>query len=637
MCPESSRTQLSASQQFTRVRPGKDFARRWLLRAVAFIPGYALAAYLANWTVLFNIRAEAALLFAITLVRPAIGLTAVALLAPLGDVLVPILGASPFRHAETLVVAFLAGWLANFAAADRRISTMSRSLASAMWFLGIVIVASVAANAVQLHRENPEVFSRVLFELRELYLMTDDPIGAHAAGALLEGMGLIAATAIISRRELGHRGVLLLALLTSAVAASVASLLLAYGQAPTLTLARQAAVGLPRYAATNHDVNAVGSYYVLLLGIAIGFAVSGGRAWAAWVIAAGLLLEGLVLTGSRAALACAALLVFSITGRWLLRARSRKARLIVAIAITSVVVGLLPLVASTGAMTSLGMRGDFNRSSLLMISARPLLGVGIGRYFWLSRLTLPPSLAWVYGLENAHDYYLQMTAELGLVGLVGFGWLLAAALRTPLASVLKGTADTATMACVSGALAYLTTAFSGHPFLVAETAIPFWLVMGIVTNSTTRTAAPSRWPRDAAIAGGCALLLTAPFRAGAPAIHPRASDDGFRATATDESGRVFREAEPFASLFIGPSVTAVEIPMRSTGAPMTVGLKVPRESSTTALVGSDWTVVTIPLQGADLLVPLQRINLAVVPPAGTGAGQVVPRLEVGTLDIVQAK
>ena len=56
------------------------------------------------------------------------------------------------------------------------------------------------------------------------------------------------------------------------------------------------------------------------------------------------------------------------------------------------------------------------RPALRMIGARPLFGVGVGQYYRTSPLFLSPQLAWTYGFENAHNYFLQIGGELGLVG-----------------------------------------------------------------------------------------------------------------------------------------------------------------------------------------------------------------------------
>ena len=82
--------------------------RPWLWRALAIVPAYVFASYVINWSIPLSVRVEAALVLLATMVRPGAGLIAVALLAPLGEAVVPLIGAPPFRHAETLVVAFLA-------------------------------------------------------------------------------------------------------------------------------------------------------------------------------------------------------------------------------------------------------------------------------------------------------------------------------------------------------------------------------------------------------------------------------------------------------------------------------------------------------------------------------------------------
>ncbi len=88
-----------------------QFGQPWARLAAGLIPAFVLAVLLTNGSVSMAIRVEAALVLIVTLIRPAIGLMIVAFLAPLGDIVVPIFGGPPLRHAETLTVAFLAGWL----------------------------------------------------------------------------------------------------------------------------------------------------------------------------------------------------------------------------------------------------------------------------------------------------------------------------------------------------------------------------------------------------------------------------------------------------------------------------------------------------------------------------------------------
>ena len=142
------------------------------------------------------------------------------------------------------------------------------------------------------------------------------------------------------------------------------------------------------------------------------------------------------------------------------------------------------------------------------------------------------------------------------------------------------------------AFAYLVTALSGHPFLVLEAAIPFWVVVGILVIAGRRADPPGH--RGAAGLARCrvrrpvdgALTRSVPVR-----LPP---DYGFGPWQTDNSGRQFREAEAVSSLFVDPAVTSVEIPMRlrddrPAGSAL-VAVIVPGFSRTETRIGSEWTM-----------------------------------------------
>jgi hypothetical protein len=265
-----------------------------------------------------------------------------------------------------------------------------------------------------------------------------------------------------------------------------------------------------------------------------------------------------------------------------------------------------------------------------MIAARPMLGVGVGRYYRMSMLALPPSLAWLYGQENAHDYFLQTAAELGLVGAAAFLWMLAAILFPLLRSMWRHESLFSTAAFAAAAVAYLLTAVSGHPFLVAEAAIPFWIAMGILAAEHSAPAAHNTLARITAIAIGCVLLLAVPFRPGAPRLHLPPEEEGFGPLQSDDRGVAFREAGNYASLFVEPNVRGIELSMRTAarerGTSVPVGLVVPGTFQREVRVGSEWSTVLVELPGAEPLMPRQRINLLV--PA---------KIEVAQLKIIAAQ
>lgn len=477
--------------------------------------------------------------------------------------------------------------------------------------------------------------------MTQSYLLgADDPIGIHAAGRLLEGLGLMAAAAQIGQRETRDRLWLLACLVASGVLASIASGFLAIGVAPARTLARHAAVGLARYSAVTSDVNAAASSYLLLAGVSLGLATCGRRTRPVWLVAAVIILAALMLTGSGSALIAGIVVVSAAGLLWIASTASRRCKIAGVLALVLAVGGAIAFALTARAASSLEMRGGFITASMRLVEEQPVFGIGVGRYYPLSRLVLPPRLSLAYGLENAHDYYLQIAVELGIVGLVAFAWVLAGALSAQLERVWKGIAQSVIVGCVGGSVAYLVTALTGHPFLIPETATPFWIVLGLLVVPGLVPAVQSRWRGPAAVAFACALVLSVPLR-GAVQVRLPAGDYGLGAWLTDESGRPFREAEAAASLFVGSTVTSVEIPMRVRGnlpaGSVVVAVTVPGSFGVERSVGADWTTQLVPLPGAEALEPGQRINLAVslIGPAATG--HPIPSVDIGQIRIVGRK
>src|SRR5579864_7728730 len=140
-----------------------------------------------------------------------------------------------------------------------------------------------------------------------------------------------------------------------------------------------------------------------------------------------------------------------------------------------------------------------------MIGARPVFGVGVGQYYPMSSLFLSPQLAWTYGSENAHNYFLQIGGELGLVGLGLFGvWLGSMIVRSGRALALVP-GDARLLGAAGGVIALMATCLTGHPLLVGEVAYPFWIQFGLVL-----ALAGSTLLNRALLAGGSRLARVAP-------------------------------------------------------------------------------------------------------------------------------
>ena len=519
-----------------------------------------------------------AIVLGVTLASPRAGLLLVATFAPLGELIGQMIGARTFRISEAIVLTFLVGWLLG-ARRDRRGPRVAA--AAAGWLFAATIAASVAGLVWQLGRYPGELADTV-DRIGHMYFFTLDRIGFVDGMRLLEGIGLVTAAVMLFRRDPTLANRLPLALASSAAAAALSSVLLWRGVGTAAALARYKLIG---YRVSGHvgDVNAAGSYFAMSVCLALGMAARerGARRalWSGLAAASG---AGLWLSGSRSALGAAgAVLIMAVC--WAATSRfSGNAR---AVLLSAVVIGLF---ASAGVRARLletdpqyrgmGFREQFVQTSLRMIAARPLFGVGVGQYYRTSPGFLSPQLAWTYGFENAHNYFLQIGGELGLVGLCLFaGWLGAALARTGRALTVAPR-DARLLGAGGGVVVFLVTSLTGHPFLVSEIAWPFWMQAGLMTalagSTLLNQRPPATRPRPAwlgprtqarlAAAAAVVILAWSPIATAVPETPPVDSlaIDGFHQRETLEDGTRVRWTGRYASLFVPADVTRVEIPVR---------------------------------------------------------------------------
>ena len=94
------------------------------------------------------------------------------------------------------------------------------------------------------------------------------------------------------------------------------------------------------------------------------------------------------------------------------------------------------------------------------------------------------------------------------------------------------------------------------------------------------------------------------------------AQDGFGPWQVDRDGKRYRESAEYSSLFAGPDVTGMELPVRRVpglaGGRLSVIDQVPSWAMHRTLVTDSWSSIQITLPGADPLMPYQRINLNVV-------------------------
>jgi O-antigen ligase len=598
----------------------------------------AIPAWLTLGLLLFNVswgfKVVIGTVLAVTLAAPAHGLLLVAVLAPLGQFLARFVGAGHFRIAEAIVVCFLAGWLLR-GVSGRDGPRMPAPLIA--WMFAAAVVSSIAGLAWKMHAY-PGELARTAADFVFGYYMTADRVGLAAGARLLEGLALVAATVTLFRERPRLAVTLPIALTVAATLAAGSSLLLWWGIAPADVLARYARIGY-RVSAHVADVNAAGSYFAMALCLVLGMAArSRRRARVLWLMAAIAPALGLWFSESRTAIGIT-VLVLGFTVAWELTSSWRSTTR--AIALVSVLVAAFAMgsvrayfLERDPTYRGAGFRTQFNATSVRMMAARPLFGVGVGQYYVTSPLFLSPQLAWTYGYENAHNYFMQLGAELGISGLAMFAAWLAVVLWIAIRALGRARRDRRLLGATDGVIVMLGTCLTSHPLLVDEVAFPFWIQLGLVAGLAGSAAWNARAAAEAAfasvrarrpiplrlIAAGSAVcvLLSGPVIAARRNIEPTVSQsvDGFYGWETTADGRRFRWTAGYASLFVPADVTEVYIPVRLPTdrpaiAPIGVEIAVSGVKQGRTWVGSSWMLIPVRLPAAMPPARLKRIDLQV--------------------------
>jgi O-antigen ligase len=480
---------------------------------------------------------------------------------------------------EALVVAFCAGYCARAAVAPPR---KPDPLDPPVFLAAAVVVASLASQiAIDSWRfggaSTRAELVRVIASGYFLNAASSDPI--DAAMRLIESLVLLRAAASIAQRTPGFAVRLTGWAVASAALAAALNLLRLWEGAARLEAPVPAFI---RYFMTERlnvhygDVNAAGSYFVLTLFAALALALAPkGRRW--WLPAA-LIATSVWITSSRMAMMVAVLAMLLPAGAQAMRIRRGRLR-------TTIIAGAalgLAIVAGAAAnwlpergnqqsaLAATQVRLELARTSLHMTAASPWFGVGIGRYYSRSgefssaellRL-FPPAIH-----ENAHNNFLQILAELGIVGWAAVLWLLWTAARQIARLLAADARDPLRWLLATGLLAFVLSWLGGHPLLIDEPAFTFWLLLGAASGwgaslSSGPPARPSAWT-----AGLLVLLIaaSAPVRV----VHQRADFDlehrgvGLSPWQPEVEGIRYRLAASPSSVFVPSDARVLVVPLRS--------------------------------------------------------------------------
>lgn len=513
--------------------------------------------------------------------------------------------ATGFTWPDGLVVAFGAGYFAHVAVRERRGPDVA--LVTAVLGLAAIVVASMAVQlAVVDQRLGTRAFRAELWRtVAGDFFVPHRIVPAVSASVLVLGGLLLLHAAAESARSLpafaARAGRAIVAGATAAAGVTLWRIVGAALRSSTPLQAFAQYLVTLRLNEAYADVNAAGSFFVMALAVAL--ALSLGRRLTAWTAASVVVATGLWLSGSRAALIAGGLAAWlPLAGPLWRRIRSGGALRVglVAAALVSVTIGILFLPARATQQSpsiALRVRTELAWTGVRMFASHPVFGIGIGEFYQRSGEFSSPELIAIFPParnENAHNYLVQVVAELGLVGFGALVWMLAIAARNTRSTLESAGADRLAWGMATGLLAFLLTCLAGHPLLVPEVAGPFWILLGAAAGSGPAVLERGRTPRvytrvlTAVIA---TLIVTLPLRARWQIADTNLEHVGIDLSAWrwSEDGVRYREAGVQCTLFVPAQAGWVTLPLRAatSGALLQVEVRLDGRLANVVNVASD--------------------------------------------------
>jgi hypothetical protein len=610
-----------------------------VLLSVAYAPA-------SNWTVRIALVGFCTL----AICRPDAALLVTTALIGFGTILSHLAGVPPLRVTEVLVVASLAGSCVS-ALPDgtpfRRALTGWVSVPIVLFAIAAVASAIVWQRVYQLQTAYASTYFQTLlhFLSRDYFVEPGDFWVLVSTAVILEGLALYVVVAALCQVDgtFFERALRMLIVggagLAALSAVRLAEILL---RNPGAIASMRATSNGLRISPQIPDYIAAGSYFALCWLAALGMALAPSRRRLVWLGAGVPLIAALYLTGSRSGIAAVlvglVVLIFNV-----LRQRTVRARRVVVFAVFAVAVMVLSYrwmsgrdVAGEMARQSLTVRVELIRTGLRVIAARPIFGVGMDHFYLVAGPLASPELRALWGGRmNPHNDFLRFGAELGLVGLGLFLWILVAAGRR-IWKALQETRDVRLGGLAGGLVAFLVTSLVSNPLMVREVSYVFWIALGLAVGHSARLQASrdvseevmsgSAEPRSrvsglrrpmTVLLGGL-LVLTIPSRAKselAGANLTRVSY-GFFDWGIDADGTPARWSGPRATVFIDGRARLIEIPL-SGGAPSSVlqqvEVRVDGRLANRVVVGAERQRLRTLLPASASTGP-RRIDLIVSPP-----------------------
>ena len=496
-----------------------------------------------------------AALAALAFWRPVYGIAAVVLLTPFAGVAAAMWWNGAVAWPETVVCAALIGL--SLEAAWRRRTLRASLSAPALIFGALIVTAMIASLGIVALRLGPSFTDAIWIHFSRAHFVDVRGFPAIVAGVrLLEGVLLFALAARLSLSPAQWRSVAAAAIAGATVAALMNIRRLVQAAARGDDFFASLADLSQRFRWNLHydDFNAAGSYFLLMLLLAGGLALTSTRARRALLISGAIPIAiALWLTSSRVAFLAGALAVIAVAvarrapagGR--LRAGRFAAAAVATMAILIAIAVSLPKRGNQqSSLLAADVRIGLAQAAGRMIASSPVFGIGLGEFQQRSDEFASPELIAKFPVavhENAHNNFLQVAAEMGLTGGIAFMWLIACG--------LLGVRRDAVALTALGA--FVLTCLGGHPLLVAQPAFVFWPLLGAAAGAFHPDVAPGRRPRSWPAIIVVAILIALPWRMQLAAGGADLEHVGVGVTSvfqTSPDGYRYREGAGHVTLFV---------------------------------------------------------------------------------------
>ncbi|HET7697849.1 MAG TPA: O-antigen ligase family protein [Vicinamibacterales bacterium] len=501
---------------------------------------------------------------AAVLLHPRLALAAFAAFFPIAPAICSALLHVPARAAETLLVALAIGFAAR-RAVRRGDPAPPRAFAWAAAAFVVVVVVSVAVQAALTRLVlSPAGFADALAVYARTYYDGSRTFN-YVVAALPLVCGAAVSVMVAAYTRTGEAAEPVLRMLVTGGAAvaclniaRLTSVLLRTGDA---IAALPDVLTTTRISAPYGDPNATGSFFALLLPVAIGLTTqsAGRRRWYYAAVSA-LIAAALWISGSRAALIAVAVVAI---GALVLARRGAAIPKRIGMAMAGAAVLLLlalafpnPLFDRASTSGALGIRAEMARVATRLWLSSPVLGVGVGQFLEKSGSFVQDEyVRTLYGRENAHNNFLQILAELGAAGAAAFALAVVVALAHPAPFGLR-----------AGLAAFLITCLGGHPLLIPDVNTAFWIVLGAAAAAQPPRESLRRLPLAAALVMAIAVA-GAPFAYRTARASLSLDHVGFGVAGWEFSpdGRRYRRSEGDATVFVPRGARQLVVTVRPAG------------------------------------------------------------------------